>query len=128
MAEIISEENLCWKPRIPKARDYIFDNFDKLNPEQQQSVLDRFNEYFENIEKQNTEYQKMCIPTINNVFFNQKMQGYVGLPLTRIVINHLLLLNNLEIKVIVNNEGELEAKLYKSTIEHSILSDDTKVE
>ena len=111
-----------------KARDYIFDNFDKLNPEQQQSVLDRFNEYFENIEKQNTEYQKMCIPTINNVFFNQKMQGYVGLPLTRIVINHLLLLNNLEIKVIVNNEGELEAKLYKSTIEHSILSDDTKVE
>lgn len=90
--------------------------------------MDKFNQYFENIEKQDTEYLKMCIPTINNVFFGPEMQPYVGHPLARIVINHLLLLNNLEIKFIVNDEGELEAKLFKSTDEHSILSEDTKVE
>ena len=111
-----------------KARDYIFDNFKELNPEQQEAVLDKFNQYFENIEKQDTEYLKMCIPTINNVFFGPEMQCYVGHPLTRIVINHILPLNNLEIKFIVNDEGKLEAKLFKSTAEHSILSEDTKVE
>lgn len=111
-----------------RARDYIFDNFEELNPEQQQAVLDKFNKYFENIEKQDAEYLKMCIPEINNVFFNEKMQHYVGHPLTRVVINHLLLLNHLEIKFIINNEGELEAKLFKSTAEHSILSEDTKIE
>ena len=88
--------------------------------------MDKFNQYFENIEKQDVEYQKMCIPSINNVFFGPEMQPYVEHPLTMIVINHLLLLNNLEVKFIVNDEGKLEAKLFKSTAEHSMLSEKQK--
>ncbi|MBR4720707.1 MAG: hypothetical protein IK057_02970 [Clostridia bacterium] len=112
-----------------KTRNYIFDNFDKLNSEQQKAFLDRFNNYFENIEKQDAEYREICIPLINDVFFNENMQAHVGSPLTNLIIPHLLILNNLKIEIIASGDGAFELKLLKSPLEHpSITLEDTKTE